>query len=67
MGVRADDFFDLIENVVEELPFGASDIPRDEKAVKQSMADGVISNPAFLTLSDNPRFKILAEKLKNNK
>jgi len=64
--VKADAFFDLIENIAENLSFGATDLPRDEKVIKQSMADGVLQNPAFQALTDNPRYKILEAKLKNN-
>jgi len=41
-------------------------LPRDEKIIRKSMADGVINNPAFTILADEIRFRRIAEKLKNN-
>jgi len=64
--MAGDDFFNLLNEWPEELPFGTAEMPRDEKSIKQSMADGVLSNPAFSVLLDEPRFKIIADKLKNS-
>ena len=64
--VKADNFFDLIENVADNFSFGMSDLPRDEKTIKQSMYGGVAENPAFLGLSEEPRFVNIVKKLKLN-
>jgi len=48
-----------------ELDLGNA-LPRDEKIIRKSMADGVINNPAFTILADEIRFRRIAEKLKNN-
>ena len=65
--VKGDDFFDLVDGLAKKLPFGTPELPRDEKSIKQSMADAVIENPAFSIFSDEPRFKKLVEKLNKNR
>jgi tetratricopeptide (TPR) repeat protein len=64
--VKGDVFFNLIESSVEKTPFGLTELPRDEKSIRQSMADVVIEEPAFSVLSKEPRFSKLTEKLLNN-
>ena len=64
--VKSDDFFHLIELSAKKAPFGLTELPRDEKSIRQSMADAVIENPVFSVLFDDPRFKSLAEKLTHN-
>jgi tetratricopeptide (TPR) repeat protein len=64
--MKVDKFFNLIKFSSENLPFGRTELPRNEKSIKQSMADAVIENPVFSILSDEPRFKKLTKKLINN-
>lgn len=64
--IKEDGFFNLIGGLTELLPYGLAELPRDEKTIKQGMADEVIENPVFSVLSDEPRFKSLSEKLINN-
>jgi tetratricopeptide (TPR) repeat protein len=64
--VKEDDFFNLIESSAEKTPFGLSELPRDEKSLRQSMLDAVIEEPAFSVLSSEPRFNKLTAKLLNN-
>lgn len=63
--LHADDFFDLLDDWLTEFDLGTIP-PRDEKTIKQSMADAVMNHPAFLSLKDDPRFQRIAEKLKSN-
>jgi len=64
--LQGDDFFNLIDDwFKKELPTGTA-LPRDERVIRQSMYDGVASNPAFSVLADNSRFKSLVEKLNAN-
>jgi transcriptional regulator with XRE-family HTH domain len=63
--LQGDDFFNLLDNWLNELDLGTAP-PRDEKTIKKSMADTVISNPAFSALTAEPRFQRIAEKLENN-
>ncbi|MCL2050632.1 MAG: helix-turn-helix domain-containing protein [Lachnospiraceae bacterium] len=63
---KNDDFFNLIDESVQKGTFGITSLPRDEKSIKQGMADEVIGNPEFAALSKEPRFKSLVEKLKQN-
>lgn len=58
-------FFDLLDGWLNKLDLG-SGLPRDEKTIRRSMADVIVHNPAFSTLSDEPRFKNIAEKLQSN-
>ena len=63
--LHGDNFFNLLDSWLAELDLG-TDMPRDEKTVRQSMADAIINNPAFSSFTDEPRFQQIAEKLKNN-
>lgn len=63
--LKGDDYFNLIEEWFDELDLGTA-LPRDEKIVRQSMADGVVNNPVFTPLAGEFRFQRVAEKLKNN-
>lgn len=63
--LKGDEYFNLIDQWIEELDLGNA-LPRDEKIIRKSMADGVINNPAFTILADEIRFRRIAEKLKNN-
>ena len=41
-------------------------MPRDEKAVKQSMVEVIKENPAFVELRETKEFKQMVKKLKTN-
>lgn len=62
--LQGDDYFNLLEEWIETLDLGDS-LPRDEKIICQSMVDGVVKNPAFTALSDEPQFQRIAERLKS--
>ena len=63
---KNDDFFTLIDDSVQQATFGVTELPRDEKSIKQGMASEVIENLAYAALFEEPRFKRLVEKLKHN-
>ena len=63
--LKGDEYFYLIDQWIEELDLGNA-LPRSEKIIRKSMADGVINNPAFTILADEIRFKRIVDKLKNN-
>lgn len=63
--LKGDHFFHLLDGWFEEFTLGTA-LPRDEKIVRQSMADGVINNQSFITLADDFQFQVIVEKLKNN-
>lgn len=63
--IKGDDYFNLLEEWIETLDLGAS-LPRNEKMICKSMVDGVVRNPAFTALSDEPHFQKIVERLKNN-
>ena len=62
--LKGDDYFNLLEEWIETLDLGDS-LPRDEKIICQSMVDGVVKNPTFTALSDEPQFQRIAERLKS--
>jgi transcriptional regulator with XRE-family HTH domain len=63
--LHSDTFFDLLGGWLDQLDLGNS-LPRDEKTIRKSMADVIVHNPAFSSLSDDQRFKHIAEKLQSN-
>jgi len=63
--LKGDEYFYLIDQWIEELDLGNT-LPRNEKIIRKSMADGVINNPAFTILADEIRFMRIVEKLRNN-
>jgi hypothetical protein len=65
--VGHDNFFNLIDGRAENFTYGIKNVPRDEKSIKQSMADSVIENPVFSVLSNESKFKMLTVKLANLK
>jgi tetratricopeptide (TPR) repeat protein len=65
MTLHGDDFFDLLDGWLNKLELG-NGLPRDEKTIRKSMADVIVHNPAFSVLSDEQRFKNIAEKLQSN-
>ena len=65
-GTKTDGFFNLLDEQKKEAPFGISDMPRDEKSIRQNIADAIIKNPVFSVLENESRFTRLSEKLKNS-
>lgn len=63
--LQGDDFFDLLDSWLDNLDLGTN-LPRDEKTIRQSMADAVIHNPVFSVLSEECRFQSMIKKLQNN-
>lgn len=63
--LKCDDFFDLLDGWIDEFPLGAEP-PRDEKTIRQSIAEAVANNPSFSALTKEKRFQRVLEKLKNN-
>lgn len=63
--LKGDEFFDLLDAWLTDFPLGTL-LPRDEKTIKQSMADAVVNNPALSALADEHRFQNAVERLKNN-
>ncbi|HEY5561414.1 MAG TPA: helix-turn-helix domain-containing protein [Clostridiaceae bacterium] len=61
--LHGDAFFDCIDEWFNEFDLGTKP-PRDEKLVKESMIQAIISNPAFLTLSEQPKYKSIIETMK---
>ncbi|MGT2784796.1 helix-turn-helix domain-containing protein [Streptococcus merionis] len=60
--LKGDSFFTKIDGWFNQLPLGTQP-PQDEVAVKKSLYDGVILNPSFTNLSENPSFSKLCHRL----
>jgi hypothetical protein len=63
--LHGDSFFDAIDGWFADFDLGADAI-RNEKVIKESMLQGVLSNPAFADLAEQPRYKSILEKLKTS-
>jgi len=55
--LHGDAFFDKVESWIDEVNVIGTSAPRDEELAKQSLLAGVVGNPAFAVLGDDPRFK----------
>jgi hypothetical protein len=63
--IHGDKFFDQVGGWFADFDLGTN-APRDEKIIKESMLQGVLSNPAFAILAEESRFKNIVEALKLN-
>lgn len=63
---HGDNFFDSVDDWLDELYLGAGLIKND-KAIKENMVDLVLNNPDFYQLGDECRFQSMVEKLKTIK
>jgi transcriptional regulator with XRE-family HTH domain len=63
--LHGDEFFDLLDRWLEDLDLGTG-FPRDEKTIRQSMADAVVNNPGFTVFAQERRFQRIVEKLQQN-
>lgn len=63
--IHGDDFFDEVGGWFAEFDLGTN-APRDEKIIKESMLQGVLSNPAFSTLIEEPRYQKIVDALRRN-
>jgi len=63
--LHGDSFFDAIDGWFADFDLG-TDALRNEKVIKESMLQGVLSNPAFAALAEQPRYKCILETLKTN-
>jgi hypothetical protein len=64
MRLHNDAFFDMLEDWLERIDVG-TDMPRDDQTIRNSMAQVLARNPMFATLSGEPRFEGIKEKLDN--
>ena len=60
--LKGDAYFNLLGEWIENLDLGDS-LPRDEKAVRRSMAESVTKSPVFASLSDEAEFTAIADRL----
>lgn len=64
--LRADAYFDGIEEWLEEtLPLGNA-APREEKSIRRDMTRAVADHPAFAGLQEEPRYQNILRRLKEN-
>ena len=62
ISLHGDSFFDRIDEWLSELDLGVH-APRDDKAVRQGIIDGVAKNPVFSVLADHVKYQHIVEKL----
>lgn len=62
--LHGDDFFDKTESWLEDTNGIGTSVPRDDALVKKSLVESVASNPAFVSLADEPRFVRIVESLR---
>ena len=64
--LKGDWYFDLLDDWFEqELALGDYP-PRSESVIRRSMTQAVADNPVFQSLSAEPRFRNIVERLKQN-
>lgn len=63
--LHGDSFFDAIDGWFADFDLGAEAF-RSEKVIKESMLQGVLLNPAFASLADQPRYNSILDTLKAN-
>jgi transcriptional regulator with XRE-family HTH domain len=61
--LHGDEFFDCVDEWFNEFDLGI-EAPRDEKLIKQSIIQSIITNPAFDKLTKIPRYNRIIETLK---
>lgn len=61
--LHGDKFFNCIHEWFNDFDLGTKP-PRDEKVVKDSMIQSIISNPAFSILREDPKYKSIIETMK---
>ena len=64
--LRGDLFFDLLDEWLGQSPAMEEYPPREESVIRRSMTQALTENQAFSAFSDNPRFKGMVERLKDN-
>lgn len=62
--LHGDSFFFMIENWLEELDLGRS-LVKNERTMRQGLIEFVLNNPVFSSITEDPRFQNIADKLKN--
>ncbi len=66
LSFHGDDYFNTIDTWLEDWLALGMDFPRDEKTIRKNMTEVVANNKAFLELKDQPHFRSIVLKLKNN-
>lgn len=61
--LHGDDYFDMLDDWLENMLILGKDMPRDEKLVRRSLAEAISGNPGFAALSGDARFRTILERL----
>ena len=64
--LRGDAYFNRLEEWIDESLDTGEYPPRDEAVIRHSMTDAVTGNPAFQAYAENPRFRRLVKRLREN-
>ena len=62
--LHGDGFFDKTQSWLKDINGIGTSAPRDDALVKKSLMESVAANPAFESLSDDPRFRRIIESLR---
>lgn len=62
--LHGDELFDRIDAWLDEKNDMGTDAPRDDALVKKGLVTGVLNNPAFASLAQDPRFQRIVHDLK---
>lgn len=62
--LHGDDYFNLLDDWIEENLMLGSDLPRDAATVKKSIVEAVVNNPIFAPYSEQSRFQAIVRRLK---
>jgi len=63
--LHGDSFFNELDSWFAEFDLGTEAV-RSEEIIKESMIQGVVQNPSFVTLLNHPRYKKIVKTLKSN-
>lgn len=63
--LHGDSFFSELDSWFKEFDLG-TEAPRSEKVIKESMMQGILLNPAFAPLTENPRYINIIKTLEAN-
>ena len=64
MWLHGDSYFNLLDPWLEETLALGKDFPRDDALIRKSITQAVTDNPVFASLSDNPQFQNIVNRLK---
>lgn len=62
--LQGDDFFNLVDNWLENTLALGDVLPRDSKIIRENILKSIENNKVFFSLHDNPRFQSIIQRLR---